>query len=244
MGTLRHNLVAANFAGLLLLAQITLDPVGPMTPRWSLPPTDSALEAVTLIAQRQVHGLTDDGKEPREISRLALHRTVYLTCGEVSMWAVDLLTAAGYEARLSMAMTLDEWTGDNGHTIIGVRESTGWVAYDIDRKVRWTDKLGRPLSMREWIERVPTGDYDIVPLLGAVDEVALRAQDRRYAHVPFVLADDELWFASPGDEHDARLISYGESNGMRFRPVATPEWHVRFYDGARSLEQLGSKTPD
>ena len=74
------------------------------------------------------------------MSAIAVSRPIRATCSHVSLWAADLLTAANFDARVVGVLTLDTWNAtDNGHTLIEVRENGRWVAYDVDRKVRWTD---------------------------------------------------------------------------------------------------------
>ena len=194
------------------------------TPRWSIPPTKDPVKAVTAIAIRQYPGWFDDKLTPVEMSERAVDRPLYTTCGPVSAWAVELLKEAGFTARLVMVMTLDKWNAtDNGHTFVEVRQRGGWVAYDIHRKVRWTDDSGRGLSMVEWIDRVPSHDYRIVPLLAPVDGGALRRQDARYAQVPFVRAGRWLWFPSQG-RRTASILKY--SSGHRVLP--RDRWLARF----------------
>ena len=213
----------------LVVATIFLVHVNPLAgqPRgWSLPQTTDPLRAAVAIARHQVHGSADDLDSPGRLSEIALRRPVRVTCGTVSLWAVELLKDAGFDARLDMVMTLDAWNEtSNGHTFVEIRQGGRWVAYDLDRKVRWTDENGRPLSMSEWMARVPSGNYRIVPLLGPVDERVLRAQDLRFAQVPFVRWRNRLWFPSQG-ERTASLLNYPRAKD--FRAVPQRVWEARF----------------
>lgn len=203
-----------------------VNPLAAQPPLWKLPATTDPLRAVTAIARHQVHGWTDDLDSPRRLSEIALHRRVRVTCGTVSLWAVDLLEDAGFDARPDMVMTLDAWNAtNNGHTFVEIRTDGRWVAYDLDRKVRWTDKAGRGLSMSEWLARVPSGDYRIVPLLGQVNERSLRAEDQRFAQVPFVRWHRLLWFPSQ-DKRTQSLLDYPEAED--YRELAPRVWQLRF----------------
>lgn len=193
-------------------------------PAYRLPPNMDALQAVTAIAAQQIHGWADDHRPISDLSRVAANRPVYVTCGNVSLWAERLLRDAGFTVRIAHVLTLDRWNGwANGHTFIEVRRNGRWVAYDIDRKVRWTDMGGRALSMIEWVAAVKTGRYRIVPLLGPVDETRLRLEDRRYGQVPFVRDGSVYWFPSQGAA-DRRILGYSSD----YRVTSPRDWRQRF----------------
>jgi hypothetical protein len=200
-------------------------------PRWHIPQTTDPVKAVTAIATRQFPGWFDDALTPRQMSRTALHRPLYTTCGPVSTWAVELLREAGFKARLVMVMTRDRWNAtDNGHTFVEIRSGGRWVAYDIHRKLRWTDEHGRGLSMTEWVSRVPSGKYRIVPLLAPVNERVVRREDARYAQVPFVQANGRLWFPSQG-ARNRPFLKYSSD----YRVIPRDLWEARFGESLRGI---------
>jgi hypothetical protein len=222
-------LLLANVFALALALVVQANPLAP-PPRWHIPETSDPVKAVTAIAMRQFPGWFDDSLTPRQMSETALHRPLYTTCGAVSLWAVDLLTEAGFKARLVMVMTRDKWnTTDNGHTFVEIRQAGRWVAYDIHRKLRWTDERGRGLSTVEWISRVPSGNYRIVPLLAPVNERVIRRQDLRYAQVPFVRASGLLWFPSQGARNRS-FLRYSSD----YRVLAPDVWEARFGERLRT----------
>src|SRR5262249_29020692 len=136
---------------------VHVNPLAGQPPSWSLPRTTDPLRAVQTIARHQVAGSKDDLDAPSRLSEIAFHRQIRVTCGTVSLWAVELLRKAGFNARFVMVMTLDPWNAtSNGHSFLEIREGGHWVAYDLHRKVRWTDAAGRPLSMTQWMARVPS----------------------------------------------------------------------------------------
>jgi hypothetical protein len=218
------------------------DPLAAKPPQWRLPATTDPLRAATAIARHQVHGHADDYVSSERKSEIAFHRPIRATCGAVSLWAVDLLTEAGFDARLDMVMTLDPWNAsNNGHTFVEIRTDGRWVAYDLDRKVRWTDEAGRPLSMSKWVARVPSGNYRIVPLLGPVNERELRAEDRRVAQVPFVLSGGHLWFPSAG-ERTQSLLNYPKAKD--YRVLSPSAWEARFGERVPPLRALWWRDQD
>lgn len=192
-----------------------------------LPHTSNPAAAVAAVAHNHVHGSSDQGLTGRQMSVAAVTRPVRATCGPASDWALELLGAAGFEGRLVMVMTLDKWNGwSNGHTFLEIREGLRWVAYDVDRDLRWADEAGRGLSMLELVVRVPSQNYRIVPLHGPVNERLIRRQDARWAQVPFVRGDDGLIYFPSQGARDARILSYSPKT---FRILSPTEWQSRFY---------------
>jgi hypothetical protein len=225
----RRRRVKVLFLLNLLVAVVFLVHVAPLSGQpagWSVPRTTDPLRAAKAITRQQLHGSADDLDSPGRLSEIALDRRIRVTCGTVSLWAVGLLRKAGFDARLVMVMTLDAWNAtNNGHTFIEIRSGGRWIAYDLDRKVRWTDEAGRPLSMSEWMARVPSGNYRIVPLLRPVDERVLRAEDLRLAQVPFVRWHKLLWFPSQGERTES-LLKYPRAKNYRVLPPRV--WEARF----------------
>lgn len=186
---------------------------------WTLP-QGTLSEQIAALAARHVHGHADGEPSVAEMDRIALERPVSTTCGYVSVWAVAHLREAGYDARVVDTLTLDEWNDtDNGHTLIEVKEDGRWVAYDIDQGVTFGG-----MSLAEWVSSVPSGDYQIIPLEGPVDEEAMRAWHRRIAQVPMIRDGDLTFF--PSGEWDERVMSYDPS----YTPIT--DWTDRFYPSA------------
>ena len=91
---------------------------------------------------------------------------VFITCGTISAWAVDILSRNNVRARFVLTLTLDPWNSyDNGHSMIEVyrEDLKKWVLYDVDENAYFTHE-NVPLSLVEMIERSASGDYDIKPL--------------------------------------------------------------------------------
>lgn len=187
---------------------------------WTVPATDNVYEAVRWVATRQVHGWVDDHLSMTDLSQKAVDQPLYITCGTVALWTVDRLAEAGYEARVVMAMNWGEWDGwENGHTFIEARTDDGWVAFDVDRKVRWT-RDGQPLSLLEWMN----GPYEIVPIIIPVlDKPFMLEQDARWSEVPFIEENGLYWF--PSGPWDADMLAYDPA----YRVMDPAEWLARFY---------------
>jgi hypothetical protein len=109
-----------------------------------------------------------------------------------------------------------------GHTFIEIRKQERWVAYDIDRKLRWTDEAGRGLSMAEYIARVPSRGYRIVALLGrsmsarSAGRCPLRARAFRPPRRPAVVSFTGCT--------DGPIITYAPD----YRVLPVDEWEARF----------------
>ena len=195
--------------------------------RWQ-PPTQSADALLTAVVHRHVHGSQDDYEPIERLSEIAAERRVATTCGPLSVWAVQLLGEAGYEARVVTTLTMDEWDSlDNGHTMVSVKIDDRWAVYDLDRAVRYTDEEGNPLSIGELVERVPTDDYQIVPIGDPVGEGYLRASNRRLLQVAGIGDGEYYYFAASGD--DAMRV---ESYSPWYRVMQPELWHERFYNAS------------
>lgn len=220
MAGARRGLLVANVIAIAVLAFVA-------RPGWTLPPTASAREAVALIGDRHQHGWSDDGVTPAELSRIAELRPVSTTCGVVSVWAAGMLQRLGYDVRVVTTLTLEPWNAsDNGHTMISVREASGWVVYDVDRNVYYTDARGRPLSLRDLLARIPADDYSIVAL-GTMqfDGSFIREGNRRLMQVAGISDGDRYVFAADDPAHASRIESYSPNYAV----LPSDEWTARFY---------------
>jgi hypothetical protein len=219
MTTSRRALVGLLASAVLLLGLGGLaDP-----PDWSLTPGEVD-EMVAAIAARHIHGDLDGAPSPEEIDAIAADRPVVTTCTYVSRWAVSLLHRHGIRARTVSTLTLDAWNDhNNGHTLIEAMVDGEWVAFDVDLGVRFTDDGGDPLSLAEWVERVPRDDYRIVPIdPGTPPAAELYSLYRRVAQVPLIADGKHFWFWS---EREARVLSYHSSYVAMDRDA----WEARFY---------------
>jgi hypothetical protein len=180
-----------------------------------------------MIAERHKHGLGDENESYMELSRIASTRPISVTCGVVSTWAVQLLRDAGYEARVVTTMTLDRWNGDdNGHTLISVLEPSGWVVYDIDRDVYYTDLEGTPLNLRDLLPRVRTDDYLIVALdSDPVDVGFIRESNRRLMQVGAIHDADQYVFGIDDPMVALRVASYARD----YATLPIPAWEALYF---------------
>jgi hypothetical protein len=218
---LRRRLVLVNLTALAVLAQVALNPIDRLMPRFA--PMGTPEEIVAAVSARHSHGATDDAQSVDALSKAAFSRPIVTTCGKVSEWTVAHLRDAGYEARVVVTLTLEEWNGtDNSHVMVEVRED-GWVVYDPDRHVGYADPAGRPVSLRELVELVPTDEYAIVPLAGPVGEGLIRETNRRLFGVPGIEEGGLYWFEATGAEAE-RVRSYDPT----YRTLAPAAWSVRF----------------
>jgi hypothetical protein len=179
---------------------------------------------VAAIAARHIHGDLDGEPSPEEIDAIAAERPVVTTCTYVSRWAVSLLQRHGIRARTVSTLTLDAWNDhNNGHTLIEAIVDGQWVAFDVDLGVRFTDAAGEPLSLSEWVERVPRDDYAIVPIEpGTAPEQELYPLYGRVAQVPLIADGKRFWFWS---DQEARVRSYHRS----YVGMDRTSWESRFY---------------
>lgn len=219
MRLLRRSALGATAAVALLVGIVGL--ANP--PDWALARGDTH-EMVAAIAARHIHGYLDGAPSVDEMDEIAADREVVTTCTYVSRWAVSLLERHGVEARTVSTLTLDAWNDhNNGHTLIEAKVDGEWVAFDVDLGVRFTDDAGAPLSLAEWVERVPRDDYRIVPIEpGAPPAAELYPLYRRVAQVPLISVDRRWWFWS---DQEARVLSYHRSYAALDRQA----WESRFY---------------
>lgn len=214
--TRRAALVLASLVALAVLASVAFA-------RYT--PSGTPTEVLAAISARHVHGSADDLLSIDAIERKAKHGPVMLTCGAVSVWAVDLLARSGHRARIVTTLTRERWnSADNGHTLIEVWEGR-WVLYDIDRHVRYEGADG-PLDLAGVV--TAKGAYRIVPLAGPVGEGAIRESNARLLQIPGVAEDGLYWFAAEGAEA-ARVESYAPN----YRALPAAEWVARFYPEIR-----------
>jgi hypothetical protein len=179
------------------------------------------------------HGNADDHQGVRGLRRLIRQRRLVISCTHAAMLCGELLTAAGYEARMVLAMTLETWNRwDNGHTLLEVRVPDGaWFAYDPSFACVFAQG-DRRLSLPEFVAAVRADEpYDIHVLTGgdragvfrrrgydfgfwvehrAAVQEEMRRWHRRIAWVPTVY-DDGRWLYTGGPETARRLATYDVS---------------------------------
>jgi hypothetical protein len=203
----------------------------------------SAGEFMSAVAWVTSHGIADNTLNPALLDQAVMWRKVSVTCGEVSVWILDLARRAGFEARFVTTLTLDRLNeSDNGHSMVEIRGEDGWELFDVDNNTRFAAG-GRPLSLAELVERIPSGNYDIerlaadTPLdpdfgdpnsdfafygeLIVVNEDALRSWYARVIQVPGIRAGDDYYFAG----HPERIESYASA----YHSLDTTAWQQLFY---------------
>jgi hypothetical protein len=119
---------------------------------------------MSAVAWVYAHGHGDDNKPFNTLVEKAKTGKLLGTCGGLASWVVQLGRQHGITARMVAGLTLDEWNGyDNGHTMIEAwHPGHGkWVVYDLDINAV-IERGGVPLNMVEFVDAVPTDDYDIV----------------------------------------------------------------------------------
>lgn len=205
----------AILSGVLVIFSITIAVIPHET--WQLPP-GTLMERIEALAARHTHGDRDGQPSIDEMDRIAADRLIEVTCGYVSVWAAAHLNAAGYPTRVVDTLTLDEWNDtDNGHTLIEVWTDGDWVAFDIDQ-----DAWFGGLSLAEWVEAVPTDDYEILPIGDAVVDIdAVREWHDRIAQVPMIREGGRTHF--PAGPWAEQVSSYSSS----YQPMT--DWAAHFY---------------
>lgn len=214
----RVGLMLALISALGVLLRLREEPA-----RYDLPDDLELVSAVRVLAGHHTHGQQDNGS-PVHVDAVAAKRPLVATCGYVSPWAVRVLEEEGFEARVVETLTLDEWNGtNNGHVMVEARLDGRWVLFDIDRDV-WFWRDGRPMSLIELIDAVPSGAYEIRPLSGdpVEPDSAMRPDNERLLQVPMIRDGAAVWFYSTDPD---RVRSYAEG----YRVLGEQEWRARFY---------------
>jgi hypothetical protein len=140
---------------------------------------------------------TDDGGSAAALAALAATRKVHLSCGYVSNLAVYLLGQHGIPARRVAMLTKHAFTGNNGHTLIEVKEGGRWVLYDLDYNMQPQSRRGHALTIVQYVSQRRPRVRRI-----AGDRPRLHALPASYRYVmgtPLV-EDGGLWFF--GDTSD------------------------------------------
>jgi hypothetical protein len=109
------------------------------------------------------HGSSDNSKYGEALTQKATTGKLFITCGNISQWALSILPAYKIRTRAADSLTLDEWNSyDNGHSMIEVyrEDLKKWVLYDLDANMCFTHKK-TPLSLVEMIDHAASGDYEI-----------------------------------------------------------------------------------
>jgi hypothetical protein len=110
------------------------------------------------------HGYRDNDKGYAELVRSAKRGKLILTCHAVCVFAKELLTRHGIEARIVNGMTLCESNGYNdGHVLLEVLSGKAWTLWDIDMHSAFR-KGNRRLSLIDVLPLIGRGDYQLEPL--------------------------------------------------------------------------------
>jgi hypothetical protein len=196
------------------------------------------------------HGNSDNSKSQEALTQKATTGKLFITCCNISQWALPILQSYKIRARPADTLTLEEWNSyDNGHSMIEVyrEDLKKWVLYDLDANVCFLYKKV-PLSLVEMIEHVASGDYDIKLLasdirldisnfksprngydwgfsaeLTRTDEGA-RQWYKRVIQVPLI--GNCFFLPSPNDADRARAAHYG---GMNYTYLTKEEFLKKFY---------------
>lgn len=158
---------------------------------------DGSLDVLlSSLAWVVTHGRADTDMIEEEITVKALTSKVVLNCSSISNWAKHILDKYGYESRLVVGMTLEEWNYyDNGHTMLEVyrRDLGSWVVYDLDNNLRFLNPNDRSsLSFMEFMQVVSEGNY-------VIDRIAYDAGSDVFDSYSFtyerILFDLKTWYA-------------------------------------------------
>jgi hypothetical protein len=196
------------------------------------------------------HGNSDNSKSQEALTQKATTAKLFITCGNISQWALQILQSYKTRARPADTLTLDEWNSyDNGHSMIEVyrEDLKKWVLYDLDANVCFLYKK-TPLSLVEMIERAASGDYEIKLLASdtrldvssfkspkngydwsfsaeftRTDEGA-RQWYKRVLQVPVI--DSCFYLSTPNDADRARVAHYA---GANYTYLTKEEFLKRFY---------------
>jgi hypothetical protein len=194
------------------------------------------------------HGNSDNSKSQEELTRKATTGKLFITCSNISQWALPILQSYKIRARTADTLTLDEWNSyDNGHNMIEVyrEDLKKWVLYDLDANVCFLHNK-TPLSLVEVIEYAASGDYEFKLLaldtrldvsnfksprngydwgfsaeLTRTDEGS-RGWYKRVLQVPVI--GNCFFLTSPNDANRARVESYA---GAKF--TTKEEFLRKFY---------------
>jgi hypothetical protein len=127
---------------------------------------------------------------------------LYVTCGHVAEIGRQLVSAAGYPARVVQVITRDEFDYSNdGHLMLEVYADGRWQLYDLDSNVKAVDDQGRPQSLVEQVDAV--------------------RENRAHWQI---IADDPLWNENEPNQASLAVAIDVFSNPARFyrRVMGTP----------------------
>jgi hypothetical protein len=109
------------------------------------------------------HGSSDNSKWGDALTQKAMTGKLFITCGNISQWALHVMGPYKIRARAADSLTLEEWNSyDNGHSMIEVyrEDLKKWVLYDLDANACFLYKKA-PLSLLEMSEHAAANDYEI-----------------------------------------------------------------------------------
>jgi len=121
---------------------------------------NSLLSAICWVSS---HGNSDDKKNFLEIYNKALSSKVFLTCGPIIEWIIEILKNYSIKCRIVSSLTLEEWNSyDNGHVMIEIYndDMKKWVVYDLDNNC-FFESNKKPLSFIEFFYCVKNKNYKI-----------------------------------------------------------------------------------
>jgi hypothetical protein len=196
------------------------------------------------------HGNSDNPKSQEELTQKATTGKLFITCSNISQWALHILQSYKIQSRPADSLTLDEWNSyDNGHSMIEVyrEDLKKWVLYDLDANVCFLHNK-TPLSLVEMIEYAASGDYEFKLLaldtkldvsnfkspkngydwgfsaeLTRTDEGA-RGWYKRVLQVPLI--GNSFFLTLPTDTDRARVEHYA---GAMYTYLTKEEFLKRFY---------------
>jgi hypothetical protein len=111
------------------------------------------------IAQNQTHSWANDGIGIAGMAaKYHSGQRLYVTCGNVSEFARQILAGAGYRSRVVQTLTRDAWDYSNdGHLMTEVYYNGRWQLYDLDFNVRAVDADGHGIGVVAQVAAVRAG---------------------------------------------------------------------------------------
>jgi hypothetical protein len=181
---------------------------------------DTTLPILRDLALHHVHSWDQEGLPiPDLVAKYRAGETLHVICGSISAVAVQVLRAAGYQARVVGVVTKQPFDGDNdGHIMVEVWQPGGWRLYDIDGNRRAVNAAGWGVNIvtqveaganRLW-EAIADGAYGLSgdgPML--VNDAAQAALDQRVFGTPWIQVGRKQVFNDASDRK--RLTARGHT---------------------------------
>lgn len=190
------------------------------------PQPDSTLPILSDLALHHVHSWDQEGVSiPKLVAQYRAGETLHVICGSISRVGRQLLSDAGYHARLVGVISREPFDGNSdSHVMLEVWVRDGWRLYDIDGNRRAVDSALHGASLITQVEAGASRlwlaiDHDpgAVPTTPVATSAAQAALDQRVFGTP--------WIQRPsggGVFHDATDRARVEKKGHTY--VGADEW--------------------